>query len=125
MGVPLPWQEIIMCNVAAKGVDVVIEAVCATNERRRALSLYTERQLAALRKHGYPWWALPRGVAGRAGDLMLFGPDAMNPHGVYLRNRVCQLDGVEIDGCEYSDLDYDGVCIHCHAPIDEADQWVT
>jgi len=118
---PLPWQKIIEYNVAAKGADTVIDAVCATNERRRAL--YNERQLAAMRAHGYPWWALPRGVTGRPGDLILSGPDSMNPRGVYLRNRVCQLDGIEIDGCEYSDLDCDGICIHCQTPIAQAEQW--
>jgi hypothetical protein len=76
----------------------------------------TQRDL--LERHGYDPDLLPRGVGG--GPERVRVSYAKEPGGSggwsgwpYLRNRVCYLDGVEIDGHEASDLDPLGSCIHC------------
>ena len=69
----------------------------------------------ALQRHGYDPRLPPRGVAGPPGDVGTFvacvdGRDVRFP----LRNRVCELDGIEVDGHEGSDLDPTSTaCIHC------------
>lgn len=75
---------------------------------------YNDEQIAALQRHGYP--LLPaRGVSGEPGMVI---KSSTHINGVRvpldLRNRVCYLDGIEIDGHEGSDLDPGcGTCIHC------------
>lgn len=67
----------------------------------------TPEQREALVRHGYDPDLPPRGVSGPPGTIE-------GAHGVLLRNRVCELDGVEIDGHEGSDLDPGSTsCIHC------------
>lgn len=78
----------------------------------------TPEQRAALVRHGYDPDLLPRGVTGGPGRIRVsFAP--VPPPGAwagwpYLRNRVCVLDGIVIDGHEGSDLDPTStVCTHC------------
>lgn len=71
---------------------------------------------ALLARHGYDPDLPPRGVTGPPGMVI-------NGHGrdetgrmvpMKLRNRVCELEGVLIDGHEGSDLDPGSTsCIHC------------
>jgi hypothetical protein len=68
---------------------------------------YTTEQRDALARHGYNPDLPPRGVAGGPGEFKSY------MHGK-LRNWVCELDGIEIDGHEGSDLDPASTsCIHC------------
>jgi hypothetical protein len=66
-----------------------------------------EAQKAALARNGYDPDARARGVTG---DPSL---SFINHEGILLRNRVCYLDGIRIDGHEGSDLDPGGGCMHC------------
>lgn len=60
-----------------------------------------------LARNGYDPDLPPRGVSGPPGVIEGAG-------GVLLRNRVCVLEGVLIDGHEGSDLDPGSTsCIHC------------
>lgn len=81
-------------------------------------------QRAALARHGYDPDLLPRGIGG--GPERVRATYAKEPYGggwkgwPYVRNRVCFLDGVEIDGHEFSDLDAIGPgasCLHCDYEI--------
>ncbi|MCW2938476.1 MAG: hypothetical protein JWN00_1461 [Actinomycetia bacterium] len=64
-------------------------------------------QRAALTRHGYDPDLPPCGIGGPPGTIE-------GARGVLLRNRVCALDGIEIDGHEGSDLDPGSTsCIHC------------
>jgi hypothetical protein len=64
-------------------------------------------QRAALARHGYDPDLPARGVSGPPGTIR-------GANGVLLRNHVCELDGIEIDGHEGSDLDPGSTsCIHC------------
>lgn len=67
-----------------------------------------EEARLALIRHGYDADLPPRGVTGPPSQVIeTWG-------GLRLRNRVCELDGVEIDGHEGSDLDPGSTaCIHC------------
>lgn len=66
----------------------------------------TTEQRDALRRHGYDPDLPPRGISGP--------PDVIHTIRGDLRNHVCALDGIEIDGHESSDLDpRDDVCIQC------------
>lgn len=68
----------------------------------------TEEQRSALIRHGYNPDLPRRGVAGPPGEVIT------TFDGLQLRNRVCYLDAVEIDGHEGSDLDPGSTtCIHC------------
>jgi hypothetical protein len=62
----------------------------------------------ALARHGYDPDLPARGVTGPPAETI-----TNTVTGVTLRNRVCFLDGIEIDGHEVSDLDPNGGCIHC------------
>jgi hypothetical protein len=67
---------------------------------------------AVLRRHGYNPDLAPRGVSGPAGEF----PGYRRAIGggldrVSLRNWVCGLDGIGIDG--HSDPDNTGLCIFC------------
>lgn len=74
----------------------------------RAEYRFTGEQSAALERHGYASAACPRGVGGGTDVIWFRG------HRIILRNRVCYLDGIEIDGHESSDLDPGcGCCLHC------------
>lgn len=80
---------------------------------RKVLDNYRAKQEAriraredALTRHGYPLLP-PRGMTGPPEQI------TYTIGGHYLRNRVCYLDGIEIDGHEPSDLDPNGGCIHC------------
>lgn len=68
---------------------------------------------ALLAKHGYPPDALPRGVTGEPGFSFV------NRQGIKLRNWVCVLEGVVMDGHEGSDLDPGGGCIMCQREWDD------
>ena len=68
----------------------------------------TSEQRAAMIRHGYNPDLRPRGVTGPP-EQVIHGWK-----GESLRNYVCELDGVEIDGHEGSDLDPSStMCIHC------------
>jgi hypothetical protein len=65
-------------------------------------------QFSALVRHGYDPHLPPRGTTGRPDEVIV------GARGIRLRNRVCVLDGIEIDGHERSDLDRGSTsCIHC------------
>jgi hypothetical protein len=68
-------------------------------------------------RHGYNPDLPPRGLSGAPDEVIKVRklPDVDGqPQWTELRNRVCTLDGVEIDGHEGSDLDPGGECLHCH-----------
>jgi hypothetical protein len=67
----------------------------------------SEEQKDALRRHGYNPDHVPCGASGP--------PDRSykSIDGVWLRYRVCELDGIEIEGHAPSDLDPLGPCLHC------------
>ena len=67
---------------------------------------WTAEQRAVLERHGIDPKAWPRGLTGDP-------TKAFTISGVLLRDRVCQLDDVDIDHHEASDLDPAGGCIHC------------
>ena len=75
----------------------------------RAMEQVSEQRRALIR-HGYDPDLAPRGVAGPPGEVTEGWEDCER---VLLRNRVCELDGIEIDGHETSDLDTSSTCIHC------------
>lgn len=95
--------------------DRISEAVAGFNSPRiraeaRAI-LEREQRRSLLAKHGYP--DLPaRGVTGRPGEVV----DGWSRRDgeivrVKLRNHVCELEDVEIDG--HADPDRNGSCIYC------------
>lgn len=65
-----------------------------------------------LARHGYPPDLAPRGVTGPPGEIVN-GYQNRDGHieRVKLRNWVCALEGVIIDG--HSDQDNTGMCILC------------
>jgi hypothetical protein len=67
----------------------------------------SDAQKDALRRHGYNPDHVPRGIAGPPGG------EFKNSDGVWLRNKICELDGIVIDGHEVSDLDPLGGCMWC------------
>jgi hypothetical protein len=71
--------------------------------------------LALLAKHGYPLLA-PRGVTGPPGQIV-DGYESRAGHIVpaRLRNWVCTLEGVIIDG--HSDQANTGLCAMCGRPL--------
>lgn len=79
----------------------------------------SEEAHEALQRHGYPADFAPRGVTGD--PAFSFRSMMRDADGelvdLMLRNRVCQLDGVEVDGHVPSDLDPGGGCMHCGAEI--------
>jgi hypothetical protein len=69
--------------------------------------LLTAQQREALTRHDYDPDLPPRGIAGPPGSFT-------GAYDIQFRNRVCELDGIEIDGHEGSDLDPGSTsCIHC------------
>ena len=70
---------------------------------------------ALLAKHGYNPDFPARGVAGPPGEVIdgwgSVGPFPGTIVRMKLRNHVCALDGVIIDG--HSDQDRSGACIYC------------
>ncbi len=79
----------------------------------------TPEAWVALERHGYDPLLPPRGLAGPPGRLKGGAVGWVDGRQVHLplRNRVCELDGIEIDGHETSDLDPSGPCIHCGLDI--------
>lgn len=79
----------------------------------------SEEAHQALQRHGYPADLVPRGATGD--PAFSFRSTMRDPDGelvdVMLRNRVCQLDGIEVDGHAPSDLDPGGGCLHCGADL--------
>jgi hypothetical protein len=70
----------------------------------------------ALQRHGYNPALPPRGVSGPPGELGGFtmGLVGGEPFRFPMRNWVCALDGIEVDGHEGSDLDSGSTsCIYC------------
>lgn len=91
-----------------------------TPERRTVNITYTidltPEAWVALERHGYDPLLPARGVAGPPGriDGALCGTVDGVMVRLPLRNRVCLLDGIEVDGHERSDLDPGSTaCIHC------------
>lgn len=65
----------------------------------------------ALERHGYDPRLPARGVAGPPNPRLFAWYGDVE---VGMRNRVCELDGIEVDGHESSDLDPGSTaCIHC------------
>ena len=84
-------------------------ASCPNNDpRQRPKRVLTTEQREALTRHGYDPDLPARGVTGQPEQV------TVGAYGIRLRNRVCTLDGIEIDGHEGSDLDPNSTCcIHC------------
>lgn len=81
-----------------------------------ALPDLSEEQRAALARHGYDPDIAPSGRAGPPSRYL----SAAN---VWIRPHVCQLDEIEIDGHELSDLfPEDAICIHCHLDLWSGDR---
>ncbi len=84
-----------------------------------------QESLNALIRHGYNPESLPSGASARKGRE----PTETWPGfgGEILRYHVCYLDGIEIDGHEFSDLDPgSNCCLHCDYDLDDDDrswQW--
>ena len=105
MGVIQLWESAVEDYRRTFGEERTQNALKRTGEELRRRN-YSDEQFGKLWQHDYCPWALPRGVTGR--------PDLVFGSGQYfLRNWVCVLDDVEIDGHEASDLDIGGPCIHC------------
>ena len=80
----------------------------------------------ALTRHGYNPDALAGGVSTRPGSSNATAT-WRGAQGTLLRYHVCYLDGIEIDGHEFSDLDPgSNNCLHCDYDLDDEDrtwQW--
>lgn len=78
------------------------------------IDLSTEQWLA-LTRYGYDPALPPRGVSGPPGRINGYVVGTVAGQLVHfpLRNRVCVLEGITIDGHEPSDLDPNGPCLHC------------
>ena len=78
-----------------------------TEQARRYVDSLNTQQREALARHGYNPDLPPRGVSGP--------PEAFTgANGIPLRNHICELDGVEIDGHGGTDLDAGSTsCIYC------------
>jgi hypothetical protein len=83
----------------------------------------TDEQRTALLRHGYNPDLPPRGIGGPPEQVIqttVWLPGARESRQGYLRNHVCYLDGIEIDGHEGSDLDPGSLqCLHCDWDGDE------
>ena len=78
------------------------------------IDLTTEAWVALVR-HGYDPSLPRRGVPGPPGRIdgrTIARVDGQLIH-LPLRNHVCELDGVEVDGHVVSDLDSGGDCMFC------------
>nr|PZN15591.1 MAG: hypothetical protein DIU75_20500 [Mycolicibacterium hassiacum] len=74
---------------------------------REYVESLTSEQRSALARHGYDPDVPPRGISGPPGVFT-------GAYDILLRNHVCTLDGIEIDGHRGSDLDPGSTfCIHC------------
>lgn len=71
---------------------------------------------ALLAKHGFPTDAVPRGIRADMSDP---GFSFVNRDGIKLRNWICVLDGVIIDGHQGSDLWPGDGCIMCNRDWEE------
>ncbi len=88
------------------GYDVE-EAINNTETGVKSQGLSREA-LDALKRHGYEPLAAASGVSHSE-------PQVWEGMRVILRSRVCELDGITIDGHEVSDLDpADDYCMYCH-----------
>ena len=78
-----------------------------TERARRYVHGLNAQQQDALARRGYNPDLPPRGVSGPPGAFT-------GAHSIPLRNHVCELDGVEIDGHGGSGLDPGSTCcIYC------------
>lgn len=109
-----PWQSVVYHdrrNLGNKTVDAAIE-----NSKRWAARHVDKEGSDWLASHGYCEWAAARGVAG--GPDIFLARFSYEGGPIYLRNRVCQ-----VDGHESSDIDPSYGCIHCqHRLSDEDDE---
>ena len=79
----------------------------ATERARRYVHGLNAQQRYALSRHGYDPDLPPRGVSGPPGAIK-------GARDICLRNHVCELDGVEIDGHGGTDLTPGSTsCIYC------------
>lgn len=99
------WEKDIARDRAHLGDAVVDAALQRSADHALNHLRITPEAMEALRRHGYAPGIAPRGVGGDT-SVFISGD-------IYLRNRVCALDGVEVDGHEGSDLDPNGGCMHC------------
>ena len=101
------WDEI--CDqIHQHGMPGDLGIALANTQRAVDERELTNEQIAALKRHGYEPRAAPIGMS-RDTRLMYIPAER-----IILRYRVCELDGIEIDGHEASDLDTDATCIHCN-----------
>lgn len=110
------WNEVVESARSRHGDEVVDAALQYTAE---CISRLSPEQRDLLESHGYASQAAPRGVSG--GPDMLFFSYFTRLPSVFLRNRVCKLAGVVIEGHETSDLDNELRCIHCG--YEGSDEW--
>lgn len=104
------WQDAIAFDRGRYG-DERVDKALANSLAMTAQQGIGDEEKAALRRHGYAPDVPCRGVGG---DTSIFlANDARFDGGYYLRNRICELDGILIDGHEASDLDPGGGCLHC------------
>lgn len=76
----------------------------------------------ALERHGYDPLLPPRGLPGPPGRLNGFTQWVdKTPVHLPLRNHVCRLDGIEVDGHMFSDID-PGWCIGCGDYVETEDE---
>jgi hypothetical protein len=69
-----------------------------------------------LTEHGYNPALSPRGISGGPGEFDGYRVEGNVTVPCKLRNWVCVLDGVLIDG--HSDQDNTGLCVYCSAELD-------
>ena len=110
------WDEVVASARIRHGDESVDAGLEYTASVTSGLS---QEQRDLLVSHGYAVQAAPRGISG--GPDMLFYSDFRSRPGVFVRNRVCKLAGVLIDGHERSDLDNEWCCIHCG--YEGSDEW--
>ena len=100
------WQKQILADVQVHGPEAVLKAMVETANVTVEQG-YTEEAMAALQRHKRAPWALPRVLALDPEGLRLIDS-------IYLREWVCELDGVTVDGHAYADGQ--GSCSVCGQP---------
>lgn len=111
------WDKAVE-NAREMGGEDGLQQALANTAASVAQWNFTEEQIQTMIDHGYEPRAAPRGMSGPPVVYYIHGGVR---GGVFLRNRICKLNGVLIDGHEGSDLDPGGGCIHCG--YEGAEEW--
>ncbi|MET8648380.1 hypothetical protein [Nocardia aurea] len=110
------WEQTIAFDRERYGDERVDKALANSLEMAARQGIGDEEK-AALRRHGYAPDVPCRGVGG---DTSIFiTNDARFDGGYYLRNRICELDGILIDGHESAEGDSGDGCADCGKPWSE------